>query len=108
MIVEGTLADGRQVMRTHVGVVIETAEQMRERLADEKRVRLTRAAPDHALFAAACCAGVASWRPFSSHNGSGEVCAGGLAYCTNLDEFGCPVLTENTRRLLQRAMEPKA
>lgn len=37
MKIEGELKDGRRVIRTHMGVVIETVEQMKERLAAEKQ-----------------------------------------------------------------------
>ncbi len=46
MKIEGSLPDGRLVMKTHVGTVIETKQEMRERLAAARADRLAAAAPD--------------------------------------------------------------
>jgi hypothetical protein len=65
----------------------------------EKHARLIAAAPDHALFASAVCAGAARWEPFPNNNG--EVCVGGLRYAVKLDEFGCPTLNAPLRAALK-------
>ena len=46
MIIKGVLKDGRQLMQTHGGMVLETLEQMRERQAEEARARVRDAAPE--------------------------------------------------------------
>jgi hypothetical protein len=63
--------------------------------------RLIAAAPDHALICWAMCVQDARWDEGS--NGEGEFCFAGLRHWTRLDEFGCPVLTENLRAVLTRA-----
>lgn len=62
------------------------------------------AAPDHALLAAALCAGAARWEPFKPCDGRGEVCVSGLRHCTTLDEFGVPQLDANLRTALREAL----
>lgn len=46
MIVEGYLQDGRCVMRTHGGTVVETVAQRDDRLREEYEERVRRSAPD--------------------------------------------------------------
>lgn len=77
--------------------------------ASEADARLIAAAPDHALLAAAICAGRARWEPFSSQPGlqityGGEVCINGLRHATTLDQFGVPILTAHLRAALLKEL----
>lgn len=54
---------------------------------------LFEAAKDHALLAAALVSGKARWEPFAGAPRTGEVCISGLCHCTELDQFGVPILT---------------
>lgn len=65
------------------------------------RARLIAAAPDHALIAAALCAGVARWNAWSA--GKGEVCLRGYCFVTALDAFGVPEVTDALRGALSEA-----
>jgi hypothetical protein len=69
----------------------------------QANARLIAAAPDHALFASAIAAGVIRWEMFDGKKDSGEICVNGLRWATQLDEFGVPVLTQNTRAAIAKA-----
>ena len=64
---------------------------------NQANARLIASAPDHAMFASALIQKLARWEPFPGSESDGEVCVGGLRYCSKLDEFGVPVLTDATR-----------
>lgn len=68
----------------------------------EAVARLIRAAPDHAMICSAMCAGAGRWEPFNSCSG-GEFCINGFRHSTELDEFGCPIVTESIRAAILRA-----
>lgn len=57
----------------------------------EADARLIVAAPDHALIAAALCAG-ARWE-----SATREFCIDGLRHATTLDQFGVPKMTSGMR-----------
>lgn len=63
--------------------------------------RLIAAAPDHALIGWAMCVQDATWEEWG--DGKGEFCFAGLRHATTLDEFGCPVLTDNLRDFISKA-----
>jgi len=70
---------------------------------NEANARLMALAPDHATVAAALATGTVRWELFTGDNIRGEICVGGLRYATHLDEWGVPVLSENTRTALAKA-----
>jgi|GEM_PF-4709663 len=59
------------------------------------------AAPDYALMLRAIVAGRLRYERWDDR--SGELCCFGLRHATNIDDFGCPKLTNNVRRELQEA-----
>lgn len=63
--------------------------------------RLIAAAPDHALIGWAMCVQDGRWEEWSG--GKGEFCFAGLRHATKLDEFGCPVLTDHLRQVLEQS-----
>lgn len=65
--------------------------------------RLSAAAPDHALIGWAMCVQDATWEEWDGSKG--EFCFAGLRHATSLDEFGCPVLTDNLRAVLVKARD---
>lgn len=69
--------------------------------AAEANARLIAAAPDHALICWAMCVGAGRWEPFG--DGRGEFCMNGLRHFTELDEFGCPRVTDAMRRAISSA-----
>jgi hypothetical protein len=77
---------------------MDTNVPARERKAN---ARLIAAAPDHALVCWAMCVQDATWEEWGS--GKGEFCFAGLRHSTHLDEFGCPVLTDNLRAAIAKA-----
>lgn len=70
---------------------------------DIANAHLIAAAPDHALFSSALVAGKIRWEAFAGNAEHGEICVGGMRWATKLDEFGVPVLTENTRAAIAKA-----
>jgi len=68
--------------------------------------RLISAAPDHALICWAICVGSARWEPWGDLRG--EFCMNGLRHATELDEFGCPIVTGGMRAAILRAMGEQA
>jgi len=79
-----------------------TSRTFRRRGGDnEANARLIAAAPDHALICWAMCVGAGRWEPFG--DGKGEFCMNGLRHATELDEFGCPRVTESMRAALIKA-----
>ena len=76
------------------------SKDKRERVIGD--CELIAGAPDHAVFAAAVCKGVARWEPFSGSSDRGEVCCNGMRYSTILDEFGCPILSVHSRAALAK------
>ncbi len=69
----------------------------------QANARLIAASPDHALFASAIAAGCIRWEMFEGRKDSGEICVNGLRWATQLDEFGVPILTQNTRDAILKA-----
>ncbi|KRG39120.1 hypothetical protein ARC78_14980 [Stenotrophomonas pictorum JCM 9942] len=63
--------------------------------------RLIAAAPDHAMVCRVLCAGIAYWRSWGDRKG--EFCMDGLCYATQLDDFGCPVVTNGMRVAIAKA-----
>lgn len=72
-------------------------------LAQLQNCAMLKRAEDHALIAAALCAGVAVWKPFEL-SGVGEVCVAGLRYGVHLDSTGVPELNDRIRRALVAAL----
>lgn len=68
---------------------------------DEANARLIAAAPDHATALRLIISGKARWEPWDDVRG--EFCIGGLRYSTELDEFGCPVVTDHVRAVIAKA-----
>lgn len=56
---------------------------------------------DAAVFARAVVAGVARWEFFDGSDENGEVCVGGIRYCTRLNA-GVPILFHALREALER------
>ena len=76
------------------------AEKVAQKQRDYERIeRLNRAAPDHAMIAAALCAGAARWEAYTS-----EFCIDGLRHGTHLDEFGVPEMTQGMRAAIIKAL----
>jgi hypothetical protein len=59
---------------------------------------LISAAPDHALVLRGIIGGWLRWEPFQANDGHGELCFGGIRHLTRLDDFGCPLMTDNLRQ----------
>lgn len=101
---------------TRLGIDVKTVSTYRSRLVEKLGVKTDAQlatlhaqgalalAADHALIAAALCAKVARWEPFSDDPRVGEVCTGGLRYCTSLDDHGVPILTNPARDAIRIAM----
>ena len=72
-----------------------------QRLHEQSKTNaaLIAAAPDHALVLAALVSGRAHWEQRES-SPRGELCMSGLRHSLEIDEFGCPVLTELARDAL--------
>ncbi len=85
--------------RASLRAEVKRLEQVERNYADDRT-----AASDHALFASAVCRGVARWERFSGTSTDGEVCVGGMRYSTQLDHFGCPVLSERIQHELAKAV----
>jgi hypothetical protein len=70
--------------------------------AQAANARLIAAAPDHALICWAMCIAAGRWEPFGDGL-KGEFCINGLRYSTEMDEFGCPAVTDALRAALSKA-----
>lgn len=74
--------------------------ELEAELAASSRVSLyTR---DHRTVLSLLAAGVFRWEPFANRtDGAGELCFKGMRYSTGLDRWGCPILTDHLRSLIE-------
>jgi hypothetical protein len=64
---------------------------------------------DHTLIARSFCRKILRWEPFAGTDGrTGELCFGGLRYCTSVDSSGIPILNGMVRERLQKTPPPRA
>lgn len=59
--------------------------------------------PDHAMVLRMIARGVLRWEPFRAGGDAGELVFAGLRHSTQLDEFGCPILTDALRAAIAKA-----
>lgn len=70
---------------------------------DLANARLIAASPDHAMVLRMMARGVLRWEPFRGGTDRGELCFSGIRHATDLDEFGCPRLTDHLRSAIAKA-----
>lgn len=88
--------------RSHIVALVELPSGGPSEL--RANARLIAASPDHALLLRVIVSGRAHWQPFAfSSLGRGEVVVGVQRYIVSLDDFGCPLLTDELREALVSA-----
>lgn len=68
-----------------------------------RRTALESAAPDHVMVLRLLASKAMRWEPFPSGDDRGELCFLGIRHATQLDDCGCPMLTDGLRAAIARA-----